>query len=430
MADKSYLRIPRDEQAPVVWLHPGSEGTPALGRGDLTQAAGALGGHSATVLVSTEQVLLTRVDLPVRSRQRLLQALPFALEEDLVDPVDQLHFAPGPSGGEDGATAVAVVRDEFMQQWCASLDEAGIQATTILPEVLALPRRERGWSLWLEPGVALLRTSATQGLALDADNLELLLPAMLEREAGDPAETGNQSEDGDELPSRVFDLYLCGDIEPGDDLRELLAQHCSDIREHRVDELLELVRTPPADSLPETLHKLPNLRQGAHASHSEQRELWRRWRPVAMLAAIVVVAQFALNVWELQRLDSRAQALQAETGQLFSDTFPDVGRVVDMRVQARREMSRLRQGGEDGDAGFLWLMEQLARAMNGADEVRLASLSYQAGRLELQLTAPELAAIEEIRSEIRNSSVDADIQSVSSQDDGVSVRLTLREQSE
>ncbi len=426
MADKIYLRIPRDEQAPVVWLYPGSEGDPALGRGALAQAADAIGAQPATVLVPTENVLLTRVELPVRNRQRLLKALPFALEEDLVDPVDQLHFAPGPAGGEAGATAVAVVRDEYMQHWCATLDEAGIQATTLLPDVLALPRRDNGWSLWLAPGVALLRTSATQGLALDADNLDVLLPAMLahQRPAGKDAD---DEPDESDTPLRL-DLYLSGDTAPDDGLRELLAQYSDDIREHQVDELLDLVRSPPADSLPESPRARPNLRQGAHASHNEQRELWRRWRPVAALAAIVVVLQFGLNLWELQRLDSRAQALQAETEELFRATFPDVQRIVDMRVQARREMNRLRQGGEDGDAGFLWLMEQLARAMDAADDVRLGSLSYQAGRLELQLTAPELAAIERIRAQARNGNVDADIQSVSSQDDGVSVRLTLREQ--
>ena len=424
MADKIYLRIPRDEQAPAVWLHPRGEGGPALGRGPLAQAAEAIGAQPVTVLVPTENVLLTRVELPVRNRQRLLKALPFALEEDLVDPVDQLHFAPGPAGGEAGATAVAVVRDEHMQQWCAALDEAGIQATTMLPDVLALPRRDNGWSLWLAPGVALLRTSASQGLALDADNLDVLLPAMLAHQRP----TGNDTEDEPEAPLRI-DLYLSADTTPGDGLREMLAQYSDDIREHQVGELLELVRSPPEDSLPEPVRGLPNLRQGAHASHNEQRELWRRWRPVAALVAVVVVLQFGLNVWELQRLDSRAQALQTETEEVFRATFPDVQRIVDMRVQARREMNRLRQGGEDGDAGFLWLMEQLARAMDAADDVRLGSLSYQAGRLELQLTAPELAAIENIRAQARNGSVDADIQSVSSQDDGVSVRLTLREQS-
>ena len=424
MADKIYLRIPRDEQAPAVWLHPRGEGGPALGRGPLAQAAEAIGAQPVTVLVPTENVLLTRVELPVRNRQRLLKALPFALEEDLVDPVDQLHYAPGPAGGEAGATAVAVVRDEYMQHWCAALDEAGIQATTMLPDVLALPRRDNGWSLWLAPGVALLRTSASQGLALDADNLDVLLPAMLAHQRP----TGNDTEDEPEAPLRI-DLYLSADTTPGDGLREMLAQYSDDIREHQIGELLELVRSPPEDSLPEPVRGLPNLRQGAHASHNEQRELWRRWRPVAALVAVVVVLQFGLNVWELQRLDSRAQALQTETEELFRATFPDVQRIVDMRVQARREMNRLRQGGEDGDAGFLWLMEQLARAMDAADDVRLGSLSYQAGRLELQLTAPELAAIENIREQARNDSVDADIQSVSSQDDGVSVRLTLREQS-
>lgn len=421
MAETIYLRIFGDEQTPAAWLQPDNEGGMLLGRGELAQAASALGTRAATVLVPAEQVLLTRVELPVRNRQRLLQALPFALEEDLVDPVDELHFAPGPAGAEDGATAVAVVRDEYMRHWLGQLEAAGIHAPVMLPDVLALPRRDNGWSLWLESGVALLRTSATQGLALDPDNLELLLPALFEQEAGASPEAEDQH-------AVVLDVYLCGEQALPETLHELLAQHSSDIREHRVEDLLEVVRTPPSDTLPETTRNRPNLRQGPHASHSEQRELWRRWRPAAILAAIVVVLQLGVDVWELQRLESRLQTTQAASRELFREAFPDVERIVDMRVQARREMSRLRQGGGNGDTSFLWLMQQLARAMEDTTEVQLRSLSYQTGRLELQLGAPELAAIENMRSGMRSGSVEATIQSVSSEDDGVSVRLTMQEQ--
>lgn len=424
MAETTYLRISGDEQAPVTWLQPDDEGGMLLGRGELAQAASALGARAVTVLVPTEQVLLTRVELPVRNRQRLLQALPFALEEDLVDPVDQLHFAPGPAGTENGATAVAVVRDEYMRYWLEQLEAAGIHAPVMLPDVLTLPRRDNGWSLWLESGVALVRTSASQGLALDPDNLEPILPALLEQETG--ASTEAEPEEHDAL---VFDVYLCGEEVLPETLHKLLSQHSSDIREHRVADLLEAVRNPPPDTLPESTRNRPNLRQGPHASHSEQRELWRLWRPAAILAAIVVVLQLGLDVWELQRLESRLQTMQAESRELFRETFPDVERVVDMRVQARREMSRLRQGGEDGDTSFLWLMQQLARAMEDADEVQVRSLSYQSGRLELQLGAPELAAIESMRNDMGGDSVEATIESVSSEDDGVSVRLTMQEQS-
>lgn len=47
------------------------------------------------VLIPSVDVLLTTVLLPKISHSRLIQAIPYALEETLLEDVEQLHFAVG-----------------------------------------------------------------------------------------------------------------------------------------------------------------------------------------------------------------------------------------------------------------------------------------------------------------------------------------------
>src|SRR2546427_1813421 len=56
------------------------------------------------------ETLFLRARLPTRSAAKIVQALPFALEEQLIDPPERLHFAFAHEA--DGALAVAVTRRE------------------------------------------------------------------------------------------------------------------------------------------------------------------------------------------------------------------------------------------------------------------------------------------------------------------------------
>src|SRR5882762_3592627 len=85
------------------------------------------------------ETLLLRARLPTRSAAKIVQALPFALEEQLIDPPEQLHFAFAHEA--DGALAVAVTRRKRMEGWLAALAAAGLSPTHLAP--VTLSRRAR-----------------------------------------------------------------------------------------------------------------------------------------------------------------------------------------------------------------------------------------------------------------------------------------------
>src|SRR6266545_2259442 len=83
------------------------------------------------------ETLLLRANLPTRSAAKIVQALPYALEEQLIEPPERLHFAY--THEADGSLAVAVTSRERMDRWVSALAAAGLEPTRLAPVTLSPP---------------------------------------------------------------------------------------------------------------------------------------------------------------------------------------------------------------------------------------------------------------------------------------------------
>ena len=69
------------------------------------------------VLVPGTDVLLAEPELPAKAGAKLQQIVPYALEEQLAEDIDDLHFAIGKRAGDSSTTPVAVVALSLMDEW-------------------------------------------------------------------------------------------------------------------------------------------------------------------------------------------------------------------------------------------------------------------------------------------------------------------------
>ena len=84
------------------------------------------------MLVPGEDVLLAETSVAARSREQLARAVPFALEDQLAEPVETVHFAVlADSPREPG---VAVVRRDRMASLARRSRAAGIRPDVSRPE--------------------------------------------------------------------------------------------------------------------------------------------------------------------------------------------------------------------------------------------------------------------------------------------------------
>ena len=179
------IRLLADTQE-VEWLVQDDQGHIIQGpeKGQINQVE-CLEECKVWVLVPGADVLLTTVDLPKLSQAKLRKAVPFALEEQLADDVRNLHVALG-SAEEGAQLPVAVVSKAKMAAW---LDQITIllknpkcTIMAMLPDMLALELEANTWSVLVEDQRALVRSGTVNGFGCDAENLSLLIQALMNSE--------------------------------------------------------------------------------------------------------------------------------------------------------------------------------------------------------------------------------------------------------
>lgn len=179
----------------------------------------AEGAGAATMLVPGEAVRLLAVDLPLPNRAKRLEALPFAVEELIADPLDAVHLALGVELSPR-RFLVGVVRHAQMAAWLDEAAAAGHADAAFVPDSLALPRPGEGeWAVELSDTRATVRAGDGTGFALPA----AMIRAAWEAAGRPPIRNYSVAlpEDMGAMPAEMGDLSLARRIaEPALDLRQ------------------------------------------------------------------------------------------------------------------------------------------------------------------------------------------------------------------
>jgi general secretion pathway protein L len=402
MRNTLLLRKDPANAAAWCWLSLDNEGRPqgSIYTGTLADAASEASGQRVVVLVSGAAGLLTRVSIPVRGRQRLLRAVPYALEEQLSEEVDNLHFAVGTTQ-EDGAWPVAVFSKQFMDSLTADFLEAGLDVQQVIPEILALPNNGEETSVLVENDVALVRTGKSSGFAVDSDNLGIMLAARMKDE-----EAGLQ-------PLHLFVSK--------DELRPDMAEYVGET-------LVEPFAGDPLNVFARGLENGSiNLLQGAYSRSGDWATLLRPWRATAaLLLAGIILSNVVMGI-DYFRLSRESEQLHAQIEKTFREALPEIQRIVNPRIQMQQRLDALqRRQGTGG--GFLSLLGQSGSVLKGMQGVQVSGATFRAGRLDVDLTVSNLQLLDELKQALMKSGrLSVEIQSATTgQDQRVQSRLRIQ----
>lgn len=345
MPDRLLLRLAPDGD--LSWLRQRADGrvASAVVRGAPPAAALAEAGE-VVALVPAEDVLLLEARVAARNRAQLLKALPYAVEDQVLGAVEDLHFAATPMAAGE-TVGVAVVARERLSEWQARLGAAGVRADVLLPETLALPP---GQAL-VDGARVLVRLAPWSAFACDADQRDDWLAQAQAAGLAPPAR-----------------------IEAGDD-----------------DALSLLAAGLGAPSL--------NLLDGEFAASHRQARGLRWWRRAAVLAALALGLAFALRGAETWRLSRAIGQVDAASRATLQAAFPELGAAELERASPealmRGRLDRLRGGSAGG--GLMALLGRIAPTLGSTTRIELRGLEYRNGVLELGLRAPDVAALDQMR---------------------------------
>jgi len=387
------------------WLRLDQEGKPqgSIHAGSLGDAASEANGLRVVMLVPGIDCLLTSVSIPGSNRsnrKKLLRAVPFALEEQLSDEVENLHFAVG-SSSVDGAWPVVVIGNQRMEMLQEAVGEAGLDVQLMIPEVLAVPYAENETSVLVDNDMALVRNGETSGLAVECDNLEMLLGAARQDE---------------EVPPVVHLL-----VQEGSPLPDMSGiEGVNRIEQYAGDPLTVFARGLDSKSI--------NLLQGAYSRSGEWGKLLRPWRATAaLLVAGILVSNIVMGV-DYFRLSKESEQLTTQIEEVFRKALPGTQRVVNPRVQMQQQLDKL-QNNQGRSNRFLSLLAQSAVVLKGKQGVDISGATFRAGRLDVDLKVPNLQLLDELKQALSESGgLSVEIQSATTdKEQRVQSRLRIQE---
>ncbi len=339
-------------------------------KGSLVQSAHKVGNRRVVLLLPGSLALMTAVEWPGNNRQQLAQAVPFLLEEDVAQDIDELHFAVGPRL-PDRRVPVCVVAKADLDRWLDGYAELGVKIHSVGVDVLCLPWTDGEWSVLYEPHQALVRTGAGMGFVCDVDSLAVFLSTYAESIAAPSRiRVWNASGLPVELPSALASAERI-DLDGTDNGLAVLVQGFG-------------------------LRPFIELRQGPYRIKDEFGKALRPWYGAAAALVIWFGAATAHTWSETQRLMMRNGELDQAIEEVFRNTFPDAQRVVNARVQMQQRLDTLREQQTAAPVAFLPMLAEVARIVS-EHKATIREMTYRGDRWSLELQTKDLQTIEAIR---------------------------------
>lgn len=355
------------------------------------------------LVLPAADVLITRSRLPQSARRQSGAVLAFAVEEQtLGDPDTHQVTWLGSAGGAD---VLAVLDRTRLAPWQEALEAAGIRGYSIHCETLMLPWMPGEWSLAWDGREGFVRTGEFEGAGTDfaePGSPPLSLRMMLDdaKSRGEaPASIALYATAPDSLP----------DLEPWQRALGVALRPAGSWN----------WRSAPAD---------------AGVSLAQEQARWRlapatlaRLRPAAWIAgAALAIHAIALVVdWTRLALDQRSLRAQMENS--FRANFPDTVSVVDPALQMRRKLVEARRAvGQPDGSDFLPMVTIVAEAVKGLPAGGLRVLSYESGRMTLELAVLDEAGSRRLVARLLESGLRAETSRGATGSGGSATILTVR----
>ncbi|MGQ7846523.1 type II secretion system protein GspL [Granulosicoccus sp. 3-233] len=403
MSKQVIIYMPHVGEEAVQWAVSEDNGRLSSGieYSTLPEVAEQVEGRRVTLILPADDVLLAEAVVPGGSQARALQAVPYALEDQVADDVDELHFALGQKGRDD-RYPVAVISRQMMDAVLAQCEEAGLRPSQLIPEPLALPQLEstspeiRAWTALLDGELAVVRLDGCKGFATDPGMAAMMLQgarAELPEDAGASLVMFSTTEAGTlDVPASI------------------------DIEQRPVDHRLALYASGLVTS------PTINLLQGDYNPKRNFDNSWKPWRWTAVLAAGLCIALFAGKWLDVQRLKEQEAHLDNQIRQAFEQALPGA-RMQRPKSQIQAALEKL---GNNSTDGFTNRLSQIAASLATQPQTELKSIGYRNGRFDLDLNTDAVPTLDALKSELsRRGSLNMSVQSANRENNTVRGRVRI-----
>lgn len=391
------------DESVLSWVFEDEYKNLKLATGRLSDAAAASINHQVIVVLPGEDVLYLTAEIPGKNTQRILQAVPYALEDSLIDDVDNLHFAIKKQNekSEDNYYQVSVVNKQKLEAIITQLEKHGVYADVISADYFLLKNEN---TLFSENERILFNGNASK-FSLDIKNINDFAPyfSTSKPEALIQCDKGTAENTRSDGAVKNFGL----------DEETLNIVFCEN------HPLLCLVENSSSD-------KAINLLQGQYKKRKNWSKTGKRWVPVAALFLLWLSLQGGFFIVDYMSLSSQSKALTENINLVYKKTFPESRRIIDAKAQMKQKLSSLRKRKGQSGRGFTEMFSASADVFSKIKELKIKSLRYYDGNINVELMLPDLQILDKLKSQlVEKKGYQVEIKNVSSGKQSVTAVLQI-----
>lgn len=355
------VRLSNNTGSAIQWIVWSEQQKEVIASGELADweaisELAAYAEHRRTiVLLSAASLVLTEVEIPAGASRQFVGMLPFLLEDDLAQDVEQLHFSI--LNKSAGKAQICAVEKAWLEKSLLSLRDIGCQVQSVLPDVLALPEVEGIAAVELDDQW-LLKKTPYSGVSVSREWLPIIAQSDWVKDGENYLPLTAFSELPD-LPLAEEHPWVNGEPHL---VMQLLAEHA--------------------------IRSKVNLLTGTFKPKSSFSRYWKVWQKVAIAAVVLMAVVITDHLLTIQKYESQAQTYRAESERIFRRALPGktkIPTVSYLKREMEREANRL--SGNGGDESLLQWMGDMPALLKQVPTLNLTSFKYDGARGEVRLQA-------------------------------------------
>jgi len=386
------------ESITLSWVYEDVNNKLKLAHGLLSDAAIAAAQKYITIVVPGEDVLFLTAEVPGKNIQRIQQAVPYVLEDSVIDDVDKLHFAIKKSNSDslDNKYSVSIINKDYFESVIHQLESADIYADAMIADYLLLAENT---SLFFD-GVRVLFNSRKVKFASSIDSAIRL--------------------DGESLNNNEkLKLINCDKTSGENQALTKLIENIDFIEEKcESHPLLCLVKNCSNNNI--------NLLQGVYKKKKDWSQAGKTWLPVTILFSVWLVVQGGLFIFDYIGLSKQNDLLNTEIIKIYKKTFPKSRRIIDAKAQMQQKLTSLKKRKGQSGRSFSEMLSNSASIFSRTKGLVIKSLRYYDGRINLEIQISSLQALDKLKEQLnKEKGYQVEIQNASSGKEMVTARLQI-----
>ncbi|MDA8561620.1 type II secretion system protein GspL [Gammaproteobacteria bacterium] len=344
-----------------------------------------------TVIITGEDVLLTTVTLPKLNKQKTIQALPFALEDKLIDDTNSLHFALGKKQ-ENQKTPVAIISKEKLDRYLKLLKEVSITPNKVIPETLAIAYKKNHWQICILDNKCVIRTSDFSGYVVEPENVL----TILELEQQKP---------------ETINIYSASEIKIN--LNSLNIK----INKIKINNIFDVIKDYHDNSY-------INLLQNKYLVTKKTSLRNNIWAISGCITISWIALLFLTNIISFSLLNKNFDSLDKQINTIYNKNFPNSSSVVAPKKRMEEKLKKITSNTSNNN--MLSQLSIIGESLHNSGNLKIDQLTFNGNSYSLKISTSTFKELRDFVESIRKKNLKVKQQNASINDQKITANLIIQ----